>query len=83
MNNRDLHTFAVELDHVINLRKDIPFDVCLVAESGIFTSADVKRLYEAKIDAMLVGESLMRQHDVRQAVKNLIEFDRFDGGMDE
>lgn len=83
VNNRDLHTFAVELDHVINLRKDIPFDVCLVAESGIFTSADVKRLYEAKIDAMLVGESLMRQHDVRQAVKNLIEFDRFDGGMDE
>jgi indole-3-glycerol phosphate synthase len=83
VNNRDLHTFAVELAHVINLRKDIPSDVCLVAESGIFTSADVKRLYDANIDAMLVGESLMRQHDVRQAVKNLIEFDRFDGGLED
>lgn len=82
VNNRNLHTFAVELEHVINLRKEIPTDVCLVAESGIFTSADVKRLYDAKIDAMLVGESLMRQHDVRQAVENLIAFDRFDGGME-
>jgi indole-3-glycerol phosphate synthase len=83
VNNRDLHTFAVELNHVINLRKEIPADVCLVAESGIFTSADVKRLYDAKIDAMLVGESLMRQQDVRQAVKNLIDFDRFDGGLED
>jgi indole-3-glycerol phosphate synthase len=83
VNNRDLHTFAVELDHVINLRKDIPSDVCLVAESGIFTSADVKRLFDARIDAMLVGESLMRQQDVRQAAKNLIEFDRFEGGSEE
>ena len=83
VNNRDLHTFAVELDHVINLRKDIPSEVCLVAESGIFTSTDVKRLYDANIDAMLVGESLMRQQDICQAVRNLIEFDRFDGGSED
>jgi indole-3-glycerol phosphate synthase len=72
VNNRDLHTFSVELDHVIRLRQDIPTEVCVVAESGIFTASDVQRLKDANIDAMLVGESLMRQQDVRQAVVNLL-----------
>lgn len=72
VNNRDLHTFAVELDHVIQLRKDIPPDVTVVAESGIFTAADVEKIYLANIQAMLVGESLMRQSDIRQATLNLL-----------
>lgn len=75
VNNRDLHTFAVDLEHVIRLRQEIPSDVSVVAESGIFFAADVKRLQNAKIDAMLVGESLMRQQDVRQAVVNLMTFE--------
>jgi len=72
VNNRDLHTFAVELDHVIRMREDIPSDVTVVAESGIFTGADVKKIHEANIQAMLVGESLMRQADIRQATINLL-----------
>ena len=72
VNNRDLHTFAVELDHVIHLRKDIPSDVTVVAESGIFTAADVEKIHLANIQAMLVGESLMRQADIRQATINLL-----------
>ncbi len=72
VNNRDLHTFAVELDHVIQLRKDIPSDVTVVAESGIFTAADVEKIHLANIQAMLVGESLMRQSDIRQATINLL-----------
>lgn len=72
VNNRDLHTFAVELEHVIRLRKDIPADVTVVAESGIFTHDDVKLLHQSGIEAMLVGESLMRQQDVRQAVIHLL-----------
>lgn len=72
VNNRDLHTFAVELDHVIQLRKQIPEDVTVVAESGIFTADDVREIHKAKVEAMLVGESLMRQSDVRQAVVNLL-----------
>jgi indole-3-glycerol phosphate synthase len=75
VNNRDLHTFSVELDHVIRLRKEIPSEVSVVAESGIFTASDVKRLHDADIDAMLVGESLMRQQDVRQAVVNLLNYE--------
>ena len=72
VNNRDLHTFAVELDHVIHLRKDIPDDVTVVAESGIFTAADVEKIHQSNIQAMLVGESLMRQSDIRQATINLL-----------
>jgi indole-3-glycerol phosphate synthase len=53
----------------------MPSDVSVVAESGIFFAADVKKLQDAKIDAMLVGESLMRQQDVRQAVVNLLTFE--------
>jgi indole-3-glycerol phosphate synthase len=74
VNNRDLRTFAVELEHVIRLRTQIPAGVTLVAESGISNHDDVRRLEEAGIDAILVGESLMRQHDVRQAVEQLMQF---------
>ncbi len=72
VNNRDLHTFAVELDHVIHLRREIPSDVVVVAESGIFTAVDVEKIHLANIQAMLVGESLMRQSDIRQATINLL-----------
>ena len=72
VNNRDLRTFAVDLEHVIRLRPQIPPSVTLVAESGIFTSAEVRRLEDAGVDAILVGESLMRQDDVQQAVRVLL-----------
>lgn len=72
VNNRDLHTFAVELDHVIQLRASIPNEITVVAESGIFTSADVEKIHLSNIQAMLVGESLMRQADIRQATINLL-----------
>jgi indole-3-glycerol phosphate synthase len=73
INNRDLHTFAVDLEHVIRLRKEIPEDVTVVAESGIFTAADVHKIKAGNVQAMLVGESLMRQADVRQAVISLLQ----------
>lgn len=73
INNRDLHTFAVDLEHVIRLRQHIPDDVAVVAESGIFTAADVHKIHDGNIQAMLVGESLMRQADVKQAVISLLQ----------
>ena len=73
VNNRDLHTFAVDLEHVILLREQIPADVVVVAESGIFTATDVHKIHCANIQAMLVGESLMRQHDIKQAVISLLQ----------
>jgi indole-3-glycerol phosphate synthase len=72
INNRDLRTFAVDLAHTIRLRDQIPLDSVLVAESGIHTREDVLRLEAAGVDAMLVGESLMREPDIGAAVKRLL-----------
>ncbi|QDU59406.1 Indole-3-glycerol phosphate synthase [Planctomycetes bacterium Pan216] len=63
INNRDLQTFETDLAHTIELRHKIPDHVTLVSESGIKTRADVLRLEEARIDAILVGETLMRADD--------------------
>jgi indole-3-glycerol phosphate synthase len=72
INNRNLHTFEVDLDHTLRLRDRIPDQCVLVAESGIHTRADVQRLEAAGVDAMLVGESLMRQPDIATAVAELL-----------
>ena len=72
VNNRDLKTFHTDLNHVIQMRKRIPEDRLVVAESGIFTRDDVNRIADANIQAMLVGESLMRQEDIGRAVRGLI-----------
>jgi len=72
VNNRDLRTFKTDLAHVIRLRPQVPDQCLLVAESGIHTPADVARLRAANIDAMLVGESLMRQEDIAAAVIALL-----------
>jgi len=72
VNNRNLKTFAVDLQHTIRLRREIPPDKIVVGESGIYTAADAKLLQDAGVQAMLVGESLMRQADIGQAVHALI-----------
>jgi indole-3-glycerol phosphate synthase len=72
VNNRDLHTFEVDLEHTIRLRKQVPDDCLLVGESGIKTHADVKTLEAAGVDAILVGESLMREADIGAAVDRLM-----------
>jgi len=72
VNNRDLRTFEVDLEHTIRLRDKIPGDCLLVAESGIHTRSDVERLAAAGVDAMLVGESLMREQDIGEAVDKLL-----------
>lgn len=72
VNNRDLRTFVTDLDHTIRLREQIPLDAVLVGESGIHTRADVLRLQEAGVDAMLVGESLMAQDSISDAVRKLL-----------
>ena len=72
VNNRNLHTFEVDLDHVLRLREQIPDRCVLVAESGIRSRADVERLSAAGVDAMLVGESLLRQTDIGTAVDELL-----------
>jgi len=72
INNRDLKTFEVDLGHTIRMRQKVPLDCVLVGESGIETRADVLRLEAAGVDAMLVGESLMREADIGAAVDRLL-----------
>ncbi|MCA9246294.1 MAG: indole-3-glycerol-phosphate synthase, partial [Planctomycetales bacterium] len=72
VNNRDLRTFEVDLHHTIQLRQQIPANCAVVGESGIKTHADVELLRKAGVDAILVGESLMRESDIGAAVKRLL-----------
>lgn len=72
INNRDLKKFETDLNHCLRLREQIPPDRTVVAESGICSREDVERLAESGIDGMLVGESLMRQADLRAAVRSLL-----------
>jgi indole-3-glycerol phosphate synthase len=64
INNRDLRTFVTRLEHTLELARQIPADRCLVSESGIRTHADVRRVQEAGVRAVLVGESLIRAADI-------------------
>jgi indole-3-glycerol phosphate synthase len=72
INNRNLHTFQVDLEQAIRLRPKIPPECLVVAESGIRTRQDVLRLQAAGIQAMLVGEAFMTQPDIGAAVDRLL-----------
>lgn len=71
VNNRDLSTFRTDMSLSLDLAPGIDSGVTLVAESGIRTADDVRRLGAAGVDAILVGESLMRQPDLRAAAAAL------------
>ena len=72
INSRDLNTFVTDLGTVERLAAMVPKDVTLVAESGIKTPADVKRVADAGAKAILVGEALIRADDIGAAVRGLL-----------
>jgi indole-3-glycerol phosphate synthase len=71
INNRNLKTFAVDLDTTLRLAPLVPEGVVLVGESGIFTKEHVRTMASAGVDAILVGESLIVQKDRAAAVRAL------------
>lgn len=73
INNRSLKTFEVDLGATERLAMLSPVKALLVAESGIFTPDDVQRVSDAHAQAVLVGESLMRQVDVELATRTLMK----------
>jgi indole-3-glycerol phosphate synthase len=72
VNNRDLRSFQVSLDTSIRLAPEIPQSVIKVSESGIFSSAEVRRLMDAGYDAFLVGEHLVKSGDPARAIQELV-----------
>jgi indole-3-glycerol phosphate synthase len=72
VNNRDLRTFEVDLNHTLRMQSQLPDECTLVGESGIAGRADVQFLENGGVDAMLVGEQLMRQPDIGAGVRELL-----------
>lgn len=71
VNNRDLKTFEVDKETTARLAVFVPPDRTLVAESGIRTTEDVRRIGQAGADAVLVGEAFMQAADIASAVRAL------------
>jgi indole-3-glycerol phosphate synthase len=71
INNRNLNDFTVDLGRTVELMADVPADVTVVSESGISTSEQLRQLESLGVDAVLVGESLMRSPDPESALAGL------------
>jgi indole-3-glycerol phosphate synthase len=73
INSRDLKSFVTDLSVIEQVALKAPRTALLVAESGIKSGADVQRLLPSGINAILVGESLMRASSIATAVNNLLQ----------
>ena len=71
INNRNLETFEVDFTNALRLRKLVDRGTIFVAESGIRTPEDIELLAENQVDAVLVGETLMRAPDKKRALREL------------
>lgn len=71
VNNRNLKDFTVDIQNSIRLREQAPDRVAFVAESGIRTRQDIERLEAAKVNAVLIGETLMRSPDKKAMLDEL------------
>ncbi len=71
VNNRDLTDFTVNIENSINLRRCVSGDVIFISESGIKTPEDVRKLKENNVDAVLIGETLMKSDDKKALISEL------------
>jgi indole-3-glycerol phosphate synthase len=71
VNNRDLKDFTVDPTNCLRLRAAVPDDVIFVGESGVKTSDDIRKLLENNVDAVLIGESMMRAKDKKAFLADL------------
>jgi indole-3-glycerol phosphate synthase len=78
INNRDLTTFEVNLETTYELLTDVPTGKTVVSESGIHSRDQLEELERVGVDAVLVGESLMRAHDPEEALQGLLGYEGSD-----
>ncbi|WP_458403942.1 indole-3-glycerol phosphate synthase TrpC [Methanobrevibacter sp.] len=71
VNNRDLTDFSVDIENSISLRRCVGEDIIFISESGIKTPEDVRRLKENNVDAVLIGETLMKSDDKKAMISEL------------
>jgi len=71
VNNRDLRDLSVDVERTARLMDDVPSGVSVISESGITGAEQMRRLHERGVDAVLVGESLMRSPDPADALRAL------------
>ena len=72
INNRDLRDFSVDIERTARLMEHVPSDVSVISESGIKHAAQLRDLRASGVEAVLVGESLMRSADPEAALRALI-----------
>jgi len=72
INNRDLRTFQVDINTTFRVIKEVPEDKIVVSESGINTGEDVKKLIDAGVRAILVGEALVTAKDPEEKIRELL-----------
>jgi indole-3-glycerol phosphate synthase len=72
VNNRNLQTFEVDFENTARLRRIIPADIVTVGESGLKTVEDVRQMREIGVDAILVGETLVKSQDVFNTARSFV-----------
>lgn len=72
VNNRDLRTFEVDFQNTARLREMIPEHIAMVAESGVKTAEDVRRMADIGVDAVLVGEALVKSKDILKTTRAFV-----------
>jgi indole-3-glycerol phosphate synthase len=71
VNNRNLNDFSVDIDNSISLRRCVSDNIVFISESGIKTKEDVSKLKENNVDAVLIGETLMKSDDKKSLIAEL------------
>ena len=71
INNRDLEDFSVDIQRTFDLLADVPAGKVVVSESGIHSREQIDELEQVGVDAVLIGEALMRAPDPEAAVREL------------
>ena len=73
INNRNLNTFITDIETTIKLLPHVPKNKTIISESGFSEKSQLKRLAELGVSSFLVGESLMKQNNVEEATKSLLD----------